>query len=408
MMLEILVGIGLFSGIVLLLTLLVLWVRARLVPAGHVSIRINEGFDLEVQAGNKLLETLTANGIFLPSACGGSGTCGLCRVVIPQGAGALMPTEAALIPRREAAAGQRLACQVTVARDMQIRLPESVFGARHWNCTVRSNRNVSTCIKEVVLEMPAGEAIDFKAGAYVQVTCPPHELRFSAFDIDEEYRADWERLGLFDLESIVTEPAVRAYSLANYPAENKVIMLNVRIATPPPNASGKVPPGMVSSYIFNLKPGDQVNVSGAYGDFFARETGAEMVFVGGGAGMAPMRSHIFDQLKRIHSGRQISFWYGARNLREAFYVDEFSALAKQHANFSWHLALSEPLPADDWTGPVGFIHDVLYEQYLRHHSDPEECEYYVCGPPMMIAAVRKMLYDMAVEEENIIYDDFGN
>jgi len=407
MMLEIFVGVVLFSSTVLLLTLLVLWVRFRLLPAGQVTIGVNDEFDLEVQAGGKLLETLTANGIFLSSACGGSGTCGLCRVVVLEGGGALMPTESALISRHEAAAGQRLACQVTVARDMRIRVPESVFGARQWNCTVRSNRNVSTFIKELIMDLPEGESIDFEAGAYVQVRCPRHHLRFSTFEIDEAYRSDWERLGLFELESTVTEPAVRAYSLANYPVENDMIMLNVRIATPPPNIPGRVPPGVVSSWIFNLKPGDPVSVSGAYGNFFARKTGAEMVFVGGGAGMAPMRSHIFDQLKRVRSGRKISFWYGARSLREAFYVEDFNSLARQHDNFSWHLALSEPLPADDWTGPVGFIHDVLYDEYLRQHGAPEECEYYVCGPPMMIAAVRKMLYDLAVEEENIIYDDFG-
>ena len=407
-MLEILISVGLFSGMVLLLTVAILWVRARLVPHGEVSIRINDKLDLKVQAGNKLLETLTANGIFLPSACGGSGTCGLCRLVMVQGANALLPTEAALISKREAAAGERLACQVVVSRDLQVKLPESVFGARHWNCTVRSNRNLSTFIKELVMDLPPGETIDFKAGAYIQIQCPPYELCFATFDINAEYRADWERFGLFELESIVREPAVRAYSLANYPAENDFVMLNVRIATPPPNAPGKVPPGVVSSYIFNLKPGDQVSVSGAYGNFFARETGAEMVFVGGGAGMAPMRSHIFDQLRRIQSKRRISFWYGARSLREAFYVDVFDELARQHDNFSWQLALSEPVPADHWTGPVGFIHDVLFRQYLEHHPAPEACEYYVCGPPMMMAATRKMLYDLAVDEENIMYDDFGN
>ncbi len=405
---EILLGVSLFSGMVLLLTLLILWVRARLVPHGEVLIKINDGPDLHVQAGDKLLETLTAKGIYLPSACGGVGTCGLCRVVVLQGGDALLPTEAALIAKREAVAGERLACQVVVSRDMWIKLPESVVGARHWDCVVRSNRNVSTFIKELILELPAGETIDFRAGGYVQIGCPPHQLSFSGFDIQEEYRRDWERLGLFALESIVRERAIRAYSMANYPAENDIIMLNVRIATPPPNVPGKVPPGVMSSYIFNLKPGDPVTVTGAYGNFFAKDTAAEMVFVGGGAGMAPMRSHIFDQLKRIHSKRKISFWYGARSLREAFYVDDFNQLAERHDNFSWHLVLSEPLPDDNWTGQAGFVHDVLYEQYLDHHPAPEECEYYICGPPMMIAAVRKMLYDLAVEEENILFDDFGN
>jgi len=408
MMLETLVGVVLFSALVLVLTLLVLWARARLFPPVDISIRINDSVELKVRAGGKLLETLTANGIFLPSACGGSGTCGLCRVVVLGGAGALMPTEAALISRRESAAGERLACQVSVTRNLRLRLPESVFGARHWTCVVRSNRNVATFIKELVLDLPPGDTIDFKAGAYVQIECPPHELHFSTFDIDDEYRDDWQRLGLFDLDSLASEPAVRAYSMANCPAENDTIVLNVRIATPPPNVPGKVPPGVVSSYIFSLKPGDRVKVSGAYGNFFAKNTMAEMIFVGGGAGMAPMRSHILDQLERLHSTRKIGFWYGARSLREAFYVDEFNALAASHDNFTWCLALSEPLPGDNWTGPVGFIHDVLYGKYLERHPAPEACEYYICGPPMMVAAVRKMLYDLGVDEQSIVYDDFGN
>jgi Na+-transporting NADH:ubiquinone oxidoreductase subunit F len=320
----------------------------------------------------------------------------------------MLPTETSLISKREAAAGERLACQVAISGDMRIKVPEAVFGVKQWVCTVRSNHNVATFIKELVLELPPGETIEFRAGGYIQIECPPHELSYSTFDIQDEYRADWYKFELFELASSVTEPAVRAYSMANYPEENDVIMLNVRIATPPPTVPGKVPPGVMSSYIFNLKPGDTVTVSGAYGEFFANDSDAEMIFVGGGAGMAPMRSHIFDQLKRIRSKRKISFWYGARSLREAYYVKAFDELARKHENFHWHLALSEALVQDDWTGHVGFIHDVLYEKYLDDHPAPEDCEYYICGPPMMIAAVNKMLYDLGVEEENILYDDFGN
>jgi Na+-transporting NADH:ubiquinone oxidoreductase subunit F len=313
-----------------------------------------------------------------------------------------------LISKREAREGQRLACQVTVFEDLEVQVADDVFGVKKWECTVRSNRNVATFIKELVLELPQGEILDFKAGGYIQIECPPHELRYASMDIDEKYRDDWERYGLFELESHVSEPTMRAYSMANYPDENDIVMLNVRIATPPPDKYGKVPTGIMSSYIFDLKPGDKVMVSGPYGEFLARETDAEMVFIGGGAGMAPMRSHILDQLKRLESRRRISFWYGARSLREAFYIEEFDQLAEQYENFSWHLALSEPLPEDEWTGPVGFIHEVLYELYLKDHPAPEDCEYYLCGPPMMVAAVTHLLDDLGVEKENVLFDDFGD
>ena len=407
-MLEIIFGVIVFTAILLVLVTLVLWVRSRLVPSGDVSIRVNEKLDLSAPVGGRLLGTLADQGIFVPSACGGGGTCGQCRVKVLAGGGSLLPTEASLISKREAAAGERLACQVAIAHDMEIQVPDDVFGVKKWQCTVRSNDNVATFIKELVLELPAGETLDFKAGGYIQIECPPHELSYSAFDIGAEYLDDWKRYGLLDLRSTVGEAAVRAYSMANYPVESDIIMLNVRIATPPPNAGPKVPPGVMSSYIFNLKPGDTVTVSGPYGEFLARETGAEMVFIGGGAGMAPMRSHIFDQLKRLHSTRRISFWYGARSLREAFYVEEFDQLAAAHENFSWHLALSDPLPEDEWTGLTGFIHDVLFENYLKDHPAPEDCEYYMCGPPMMIAAVTRLLSDLGVEEENVLFDDFGN
>jgi Na+-transporting NADH:ubiquinone oxidoreductase subunit F len=347
---EIFYSVLVFTGILLMLTLLILWVRARLVPQGDIHIQVNDELDLTVPAGGRLLGSLADQGIYVPSACGGGGTCGQCRVKVMDGGGSLLPTEASLISKREAAEGERLACQVAVSQNLQIRVPEAVFGVKQWECTVRSNDNVATFIKELVLELPPQETLDFRAGGYIQIECPAHQLSYSGFDIQLEYREDWERFGLLELESVVKEPTVRAYSMANYPEENSIIMLNVRIATPPPNAPGKVPPGVMSSFIFNLKPGDQVTVSGPYGEFFAKDSDAEMVFIGGGAGMAPMRSHIFDQLKRLHSKRKISFWYGARSMREAFYVDEFDQLAASHPNFSWHLALSDPLPEDDWSG----------------------------------------------------------
>jgi Na+-transporting NADH:ubiquinone oxidoreductase subunit F len=350
---------------------------------------------------------LSEKGIFVPSACGGGGTCGQCKVNVRSGGGALLPTESSLITRREAAEGARLACQVAVNDDMEIRVPEAVFGVKQWHCRVRSNRSVSTFIKELVLELPEGETLDFRAGGYIQIECPPYELKFSDFDIPDQFREDWSRYGLFDLESKVREPTMRAYSMANYPEENDIIMLNIRIATPPPGASSKIPPGVMSSYLFGLKPGDEALVSGPYGEFFAQEGDAEMVFIGGGAGMAPMRSHILDQLKRLGSSRTMTYWYGARSLREAFYVEELDRLAEEHANFRWTLALSDPLPEDDWEGPVGFIHDVLYQEHLKDHPAPEDCEYYMCGPPLMVSAVNHLLDDLGVPEENIFFDDFG-
>ena len=405
---EIFFSIIVFTGILLLLAMLILWVRARLVPQGDITITVNGEKELNTPAGGRLLGTLADAGIFVPSACGGGGTCGQCRVRVLEGGGSLLPTEASLISKREAADGERLACQVAVSRNLEVQVPEDVFGVKKWQCTVRSNDNVATFIKELVLELPAGETLEFKAGGYIQIECEPHELDYSNFDIGEEYLDDWRKFGLLELRSVVTEPAIRAYSMANYPEENNIVMLNVRIATPPPGAGDKVPTGIMSSYIFNLKPGDPVIISGPYGEFLAKDTDAEMVFVGGGAGMAPMRSHIFDQLKRLHSNRKITFWYGARSLREAFYVEEFDELERNHENFSWHLALSDPLPEDHWQGMVGFIHEVLYDNYLKDHPAPEDCEYYMCGPPMMNAAVERLLYDLGVEEENVLFDDFGN
>jgi len=405
---EILYSVLVFTTILLLLVLTILWVRAKLVPQGDVTIRVNSERDLEAPAGGRLLGTLADAEIFVPSACGGGGTCGQCRVRVLDGGGSLLPTEASLISKREAAEGERLACQVAVSQDMEIQVPDEVFGVKKWECAVRSNNNVATFIKELVLELPEGELLDFKAGGYIQIECPPHELSYSTFDIDEEYLEDWVKFDLLKIESKVTEHTIRAYSMASYPEERDIIMLNVRIATPPPNSSDKIPTGIMSSFIFNLKPGDKVMVSGPYGEFLARDTDNEMVFIGGGAGMAPMRSHIFDQLKRLDSKRKITFWYGARSLREAFYIDEFDALAAAHDNFEWHLALSDPLPEDNWTGMVGFIHTVLYEHYLKDHPAPEDCEYYLCGPPMMNAAITRLLDDLGVEKDNILFDDFGN
>jgi Na+-transporting NADH:ubiquinone oxidoreductase subunit F len=404
-MLEVLLGVLLFTGIVLVLALVIIAARAWLVPSGNVQINVNEERDLDVPVGDKLLAALAANNLFLPSACGGGGTCGQCVVRITAGAGPLLPTEATHITKREAAAGERLACQVSVTHDLSVHVPEAVFGVKQWACTVRSNENCATFIKELVLELPRGEVLDFRAGGYIQIECPPHELAYRDFDIPEAFREDWERF--LQLQSSVTKPVVRAYSMANYPDENDIVMLNVRIATPPPNAAPGTPTGAMSSWLFGLKPGDTVTVSGPFGEFYARDTDAEMIFVGGGAGMAPMRSHVFDQLKRLGSERRMSFWYGARSLREAFYVDDFDRLAAEHDNFEWHLALSQPLPEDDWTGPTGFIHEVLYEQYLKDHKAPEDCEYYLCGPPMMNSAIAHMLDDLGVEEDNVMFDDFG-
>ncbi len=405
-MIEIAIGVALFTAVVVALALLILLARSRLIATGNVTVTVNKTRKLEAPAGTKLLSLLAGGNLFLPSACGGRGTCGQCKVQIVSGARELLPTEKSHVTNREAAEGIRLACQVAVTDDMSIEVPEDIFGVQKWTCTVRSNRNVATFIKELVVELPPGELIDFRAGGYVQVECPPYELDYADIQVPAEYRADWERFNLFALKSIVREPATRAYSMANYPLENDIIMLNVRIATPPPR-SPNAPPGVMSSYLFGLKAGDRITVSGPYGEFFAKDTDAEMVFVGGGAGMAPMRSHILDQLLRLRTQRKLSFWYGARSLREAFYVDEFDKLADTHANFSWHLALSEPLPEDNWTGYTGFIHDVLFKNYLKDHPAPEDCEYYLCGPPVMNSAVIAMLDAQGVEPENILMDDFG-
>jgi len=405
-MLEIAVGIMMFTAIIVSLVLLILIARHWLVPQRIVDIEVNEQTTLHATTGVKLLAALADNQLFLASACGGGGTCGQCQVKITRGAGTILPTEKAHITKREADIGMRLACQVTLRENVKIEVPPSVFGVKKYHCKVRSNKNIATFIKEVVLELPEDTALTFKAGGYVQVECPPYHLRFSEFDIGEVYRAEWDHLNLWRFESASKGGVSRAYSMANYPSENTIIMLNVRIATPPPKYPS-LPPGVVSSYIFNLKPGDEVSVAGPFGAFFAKQTDAEMIFVGAGAGMAPMRSHIFDQLKRIHSQRKISFWYGARSLKEMPYIDDFNSLSDEHLNFSWYAALSQALPGDHWNGYTGYIHEVLLQNYLIDHAAPEDCEYYLCGPPMMTTATITMLENLGVEQENILLDDFG-
>ena len=404
--LEIVLGVAMFTAVILALVVLILIARSKLVASGDVNIEINGEKTIAVKAGDKLLQTLSAAGLFLPSACGGGGSCAQCKCIINDGGGSMLPTEEAHFTRREALEGWRLSCQTPVKQDMKVQVPEEVFGVKRWECTVESNPNVATFIKELTLKLPEGEDVAFRAGGYVQLECPPHHLKYSDFNIDEEYKGDWEHFNFFEHESIVTEPVIRAYSMANYPEEKGIVKFNIRIATPPPRSKGIVP-GQMSSYVFSLKPGDKVTVYGPFGEFFARDTENEMIFVGGGAGMAPMRSHIFDQLKRINSKRKISFWYGARSLRECFYSEEYDALAADNDNFDWHLALSDPQAEDEWNGLTGFIHNVLFEQYLKDHEAPEDCEYYMCGPPMMNAACIKMLNDLGVENENIMLDDFG-
>jgi Na+-transporting NADH:ubiquinone oxidoreductase subunit F len=405
-MLEIILGVLFFTFIVVALVFVILGAKSKLVAEGNVDILINDEKTIHVPIGSKLLTALADNSLFVSSACGGGGTCAQCKVKVNEGGGDILPTELSHITKREAADGDRLACQVTVKQNMKIHVHDEVFGVKKWVTTVRSNHNVATFIKELVLELPKGEIVDFRAGGYIQIECPPHIAKFTDFAVEEKFRDDWDKYNIWQYESVVKEPAIRAYSMANYPEESDIIMLNVRIATPPPGGQG-LPPGVMSSYIFNLKPGDKVTISGPFGEFFARETENEMVYIGGGAGMAPMRSHIFDQLRRLKSNRKTTFWYGARSLREMFYVKDFDMLQKENPNFKWHIALSEPKPEDNWTGYTGFIHNVLYENYLKDHPAPEDCEYYMCGPPMMNAAVIQMLLDIGVERENIMLDDFG-
>jgi Na+-transporting NADH:ubiquinone oxidoreductase subunit F len=405
---EIILGVSMFTAIIIALVLVILFAKSKLVSSGEVTISINGDPTKAVKtaAGGKLLGALADQGIFIPSACGGGGTCGQCRVDVHSGGGDILPTEEGHINKREAKTGCRLACQVAVKQDMEIEVEDEIFGVQQWECEVISNDNKATFIKELKLQIPNGESVPFKAGGYIQIEAPAHHVKYSDFDIDEQYRGDWNHFGFFDVESKVDTDTLRAYSMANYPEEEGIIMLNVRIATPPPGRL-HLPAGKMSSFIFSLKAGDKVTISGPFGEFFAKETDNEMVFIGGGAGMAPMRSHIFDQLKRLNSKRKMSFWYGARSKREMFYEDDYNGLAADNDNFQWHVALSDPQPEDNWDGLTGFIHNVLFEEYLKDHEAPEDCEYYMCGPPMMNAAVIGMLKDLGVEDENIMLDDFG-
>jgi Na+-transporting NADH:ubiquinone oxidoreductase subunit F len=407
-MLDIVLAVFMFTGVVLLLVAVLLGARRKLVATGDVDIVINDDASktLKTHAGGTLLGVLAENKIFIPSACGGKGACGVCEVIVKEGGGDLLPTETGFISPGEARRGCRLACQVKVKGDMKIEVASEIFSVRKWTCRVVSNRNVATFIKELKLALPEGDEVPFRAGGYVQLECPPHQIEFRTFDIEPLFRDAWDKFDLWRFKSGCGETITRAYSMANYPLEKGILLFTIRVAFPP-DYRQDIPPGIMSSWVFNLKPGDEVTVSGPFGEFFARNTKNEMVFVGGGAGMAPLRSHIFDQFLRLHTDRKVTYWYGARSLREAFYVEEFEKLAAEHPNFTWNLALSEPLPEDNWSGLTGFIHKVLYDEYLKNHPAPEDIEYYMCGPGPMTKAVISMLIDLGVDRENILLDDFG-
>ncbi len=402
----ILISTAVFSGVILTLILLLSLVESRVAKKGKCKITINDGEDpLTVDGGKSLLATLSGNQIFLPSACGGKGTCATCKCQVVEGGGEILPTETGQLSRKEQKEHYRLSCQVKVREDMKILVPEEIFNIKEFGCTVRSNRNVATFIKELVLEL--ADPVEFKPGGYIQINVPPYKTSYRDFDIEDKFRDDWQKYGLFDLEAENDETVARAYSMASHPGEKGLIILNVRIATPPPKDMS-LPPGVASSYVFQLKPQDKVSLSGPYGEFFIKDTKREMVYIGGGAGMAPLRSHLFHLFKTLKTDdRKVSYWYGARSKREMFYTEDFEEIAKEFSNFSYHVALSEPLPEDNWKGPTGFIHQVVLEQYLKNHEEPEEIEYYLCGPPMMIEAVQKMLDSLGVPEEMIAFDSFG-
>ena len=404
---EIVGAVLCFLIIQLILVTLIVVAKRYLLPEGELTITVNEDKQLTVKPGGKLLTTLAEQGIFLSSACGGGGSCGQCRCLVLEGGGVILPTELGQIKPADARRGMRLSCQVPVKRDLKIKVAPEMLETKKWRCRVRSNRNVATFIKELVLELPAGEEVNFKPGGYIQVEVPPHALDYKSFDIDEKFLGDWTKFKMFQYQSRVHQPVSRAYSMANYPGEKGIIKLNVRIASPPPRGPLGIPPGQASSYIFNLKPGEEVTIAGPFGEFFIEESDSEMVYIGGGAGMAPLRSHIFELFKARKTTRKVSFWYGGRSLQEVFYADEFEALAKEHANFTFHVALSEPQPEDNWQGLTGFIHQVLFDRYLKEHPAPEDINYYMCGPPPMTRAVLAMLDNLGVEPANIHYDDFG-
>ncbi|MCR4828209.1 MAG: NADH:ubiquinone reductase (Na(+)-transporting) subunit F [Bacteroidales bacterium] len=410
-------SIAVFFVVVALLVALLLVLRAKLMPSGKVTITINDDKRLTVDSGNSLISTLSEHGVYLPSACGGKGSCGQCRCRVVKGGGTILPTEVGFFSRREQRDGWRLGCQLKVKEDLSIVVPESVLSVKKWECTVVSSRNVATFIREFTVRLPEGERLSFRSGEYVQIDIPACKVQYGDIAVDEPYRDDWQRMGLFDLTMRNDTPCTRAYSMANHPAEGDIVTLNVRIATPPfdrhRGGFAKVNPGISSSYIWSLKPGDKVLVSGPYGDFHIKEpspadgVGKEMMFIGGGAGMAPMRSHIFDLFHTRHTQRKCTFWYGGRSLKELFYIDDFEAIAQQNSNFEFHVALSDPQPGDNWQGYTGFIHQVIYDNYLSHHNEPEEVEYYLCGPGPMTAAVVSMLDGLGVPPENILFDDFG-
>ncbi|MBN2481456.1 MAG: NADH:ubiquinone reductase (Na(+)-transporting) subunit F [Bacteroidales bacterium] len=408
----ILLSIAVFLGIIIILVSMLLYAKAKLTPSGNVKIIINDEKELNVEPGSTLLTTLSENKLYLPSACGGGGTCGLCRCQLLEGGGAILPTETDFFTRREIHEKWRLACQVKVREDLRIHVPEEVLGIKKWECEVVSNHNVATFIKEFVVKLPPGETLKFKSGGYVQIDVPEFEMSFRDIDVEPQFRDEWDRFNMWDLKVKNTTPTFRAYSMANHPAEGNIVMLNIRIATPPWDKSGcafkKVPPGLCSSYIFSRKPGDKVMLSGPYGEFFIRDTVHEMVYIGGGAGMAPLRSHIFHLFHTLKTNRKVSYWYGARSKREIFYEDDFRSIEKEFPNFRFNIALSEPQPDDNWKGYTGFIHQVLYDEYLSMQEFPEDIEYYLCGPPMMNEAVLQMLYNLGVPDEMVDFDDFGS
>ncbi len=407
----ILVSVGIFLVVTLLLVIVLLVAKSKLVPSGNVKLTINGEKEAEVPIGGTLLSTLQGENIYLSSACGGSGSCGQCRCRVVEGGGEILPTETGFFSRKEQKEHWRLACQTKVKEDMQVIVPESVFGVKEWECEVVSNRNVSTFIKEFVVKLPEGEVMNFQSGSYAQITIPPYDIKYADYDIDEKFRGDWDHFDMWSLTCKNDTETIRAYSMANYPAEGNIITLNVRIATPPMDrATHKwlpVSPGISSSYIFSLKPGDKVRMSGPYGDFHIQDTDAEMLYIGGGAGMAPLRAQILHLFRTLHTGRKVSYWYGARSKKEIFYEEDFREIEKQFPNFSFHIALSDPQPEDNWTGYVGFIHQVIYDNYLKDHDAPEDIEYYMCGPGPMANAVKVMLEDLGVERSQLFFDDFG-
>lgn len=404
---EIIFGILCFTGLQLILVTLIVAAKKTLLPGGEVAITVNDDKQFTASPGGKLLTTLAGHGVILSSACGGGGSCGQCRCIVREGGGSILPTERSQINNRDAGKGVRLSCQVPVKRDMLIEVPPEMLDARKWVCTVQSNRNVATFIKELVLKLPEDEEVNFRAGGYIQIEVPPHTLEYRNFDIDDRFLSDWTKFKMFQYRSHVYTPVTRAYSMANWPGEKGIIKLNVRIASPPPGGDATLPPGQVSSYIFNLQPGDEVTIAGPFGEFFMDDSDSEVMLIGGGAGMAPLRSHVFDLFRGKRTKRKVSFWYGGRSLREVFYDDEFRALAEEFDNFSFHLALSDPQPEDNWNGYTGFIHQVVLDNYLKDHPAPEDINYYLCGPPMMNKAIFEMLEELGVEKENIHFDDFG-